>query len=152
MQPELLCFRHADRVPDFYARILPAMNKLALLLFLGFLVTGSSLFAEETYTTGNQLKPACAAHTAVTPPDRGEALKAGVCIGFIDGWLQLAMMLKPPLVSQELFCPPKGVTNQQVIDIVVKYMNDHPEKLHQPAAQILYDAISDSFPCSKPAK
>lgn len=129
------------------------MNKLALLVFAGFLIAGSSLFAEETYTTGNKLKPACAAYVAGIPPDRGEALKAGVCIGFVDGWVQLAMMLKPPLVSEELFCPPKGVTNQQVIDVAVKYMNDHPEKLHLSAAQILYDAMSNSFPClSKPTK
>ncbi len=129
------------------------MNKLALLLFVGILVTCSPLFAEETYTSGNKLKPACAAYIAGIPPDRSEALKAGVCIGFIDGWLQLAMMLKPPLVNEELFCPPKGVTNKQVIDIAVKYMNDHPEKLHQSASQILYDAVSDAFPClAKPAK
>jgi Rap1a immunity proteins len=128
------------------------MKKPVPLFFIGFLICSSSVLAQTTYTTGNDLKPACVTYVGQHPADRGEALKAGVCMGFIDGWLQLATMIKSQL-SEELFCPPKGVTNRQVIDIAVKYMNDHPEKLHQPAAQILYDAVSDAFPCpAKPAK
>jgi len=45
------------------------------------------------------------------------------------------------------FCLPDQVTNDQIIKIFVKYLDDHPEELHQPASLLLVTSMRKAFPC-----
>lgn len=51
------------------------------------------------------------------------------------------------LPDAQLLCLPDGIGNEQFIRILLKYLDQHPEKLHLPAAQLVYDAMQDVFPC-----
>jgi hypothetical protein len=46
-------------------------------------------------------------------------------------------------------CFPKGngVSNDQVVRIVVKWLQDHPQELHKGAESLVVCALHDSFPC-----
>jgi len=44
---------------------------------------------------------------------------------------------------------PKAVSAGQVEDIVVNYLNKHPEKRHFDVSGLVLDALSEAFPCNK---
>jgi|APLak6261658528_1056013.scaffolds.fasta_scaffold59966_1 hypothetical protein len=44
-------------------------------------------------------------------------------------------------------CVPKGVTRQQAIDVVRKYLMDNPATLNQPADDLVVRAVKLAWPC-----
>jgi hypothetical protein len=44
-------------------------------------------------------------------------------------------------------CVPGAATIGQLVHVVVKYLKDHSEKLHDFASILLSDALSAAFPC-----
>lgn len=46
------------------------------------------------------------------------------------------------------YCLPDGVTQGQVAKVVVKYMDDHPEKLHLRAEILVINSLIAAFPCT----
>jgi hypothetical protein len=46
-------------------------------------------------------------------------------------------------------CPPENkVTWQQVADIGIKYLEEHPEARHLPADDVVLNALKETFPCN----
>jgi len=120
------------------------MKPLSNCLLLLSLFTGAQ--ALHAQTTGNKLREQCAAAS------RSEmSINAGLCIGFINGFWEVAKML-PLSAKINLACWPDGVTPNQIAKIVVKYLDEHPERLHLPAAQLVYDATYAVFPCEEKPK
>ncbi len=50
-------------------------------------------------------------------------------------------------VGIENVCVPDEVTVGQITKVVVKYLKDHPEKLHLGAGLLTMTALKDAFPC-----
>ena len=46
-----------------------------------------------------------------------------------------------------MICIPEDVRNSQHAEMFVKYMNDHPEKLHQDAFTLFPKMLLTYFPC-----
>jgi Rap1a immunity proteins len=44
---------------------------------------------------------------------------------------------------------PKGVTPQQLVDVVVKFGEEHPEITHEPFVLLTLVAINETWPCKK---
>ena len=44
-------------------------------------------------------------------------------------------------------CDPTSVTSQQLTDIALKYVKEHPESRHYIAARLIIIAIKIAFPC-----
>jgi Rap1a immunity proteins len=44
-------------------------------------------------------------------------------------------------------CLPKGVVTGQIIDVVRKYLTDHPETRHYTAVSEITVALQSAFPC-----
>ena len=42
---------------------------------------------------------------------------------------------------------PMGVSGGQLNKVVIKFLNDHPESLHFPAASLTQSALLEAFPC-----
>ena len=72
--------------------------------------------------------------------------------GTVDG-LDLARATYSSLEKKQLpalYCPPEqGVTNDQSVRIVVKYLKDHPESLHMAESTLVILAMVDAFPCDR---
>jgi hypothetical protein len=62
----------------------------------------------------------------------------GYCLGFVAGVYA---------ATSEPFCNPPSVKDRELRSIVVKYMNDHPEKLHLGQAELVVEAYKAAFPC-----
>ena len=41
----------------------------------------------------------------------------------------------------------EGATHEQEARVVYKYLDNHPEKLHEPAGKLVSLALSEAFPC-----
>lgn len=56
----------------------------------------------------------------------------------------------PPVIEppSAIFCLPEEVTNDQLIRVALKYMENHPEFLHVYAAFSILAALKEAFPCS----
>jgi hypothetical protein len=106
---------------------------------------------------GNALLQQC--KDALTVVDGGagkSAFGGGVCLGKIEGALDGIEMARgyysassgkalPPFI-----CPPESVTREQQLRIVVKYLKENPEKLHEPEVTSIALAMAFAFPCGKP--
>ena len=47
------------------------------------------------------------------------------------------------------FCIPVGVTPPDLAAVVVKYGEDHPERLHLSRGEFVKEAFDKSYPCSR---
>lgn len=81
---------------------------------------------------------------------------AAECLGLISGTLdglEIARVIYSDVAKQELpdlYCSPEqGVTKDQSVRIVVKYLKDHPESLHKAESTLIILAYIDAFPCDR---
>ena len=109
-------------------------------LMLGILlVPAGKSFAGGALYTGMELQEKCAALDRLNANNgqgRDDDSKFGECLGYVSGVLDTK--------RAELVFP--LITTGQVVQIVQKYMRDHPERLHLPADKIIVLAIRRAFP------
>lgn len=48
-----------------------------------------------------------------------------------------------------VICSPKGATNGQIVDTVVMYVTNHPEKRTENASTLALKALMQAYPCKK---
>jgi hypothetical protein len=70
------------------------------------------------------------------------APRAWFCMGIIEG-------LMWSLPGWGVVCLPKGVITEQGLTVLVKYMDDHPEELHDRTAELAFRAFVKAWPCSR---
>ena len=126
------------------------MKKLALLLIVVSLLVASPVMANS----GNDLLGYC-----------GDVIKlinnkddlyinpfnTGYCYGLLMGTLGSDEVVSKYNNTQKICCIPseKEVTLDQLVTVVVKYMNKHPEKLNYSASATILIALRETFPCTK---
>jgi hypothetical protein len=70
------------------------------------------------------------------------------CFGLLQGVIRLNKLYEVSLGKNALFCTPNSIiTNGQAARIVVKYLREHPEMLHEPDFAIAINAFIEAFPC-----
>jgi hypothetical protein len=67
-------------------------------------------------------------------------LYSGYIIGVTDTWYGI------------LFCPSSHVTNEQIFDIVFKYLDKYPEKRNDSADHLIVEALQKIWPCNNKFK
>lgn len=94
--------------------------------------------------------------------DRGVA--ASLCIGYVSGvadslalhglgeWAERQATRHPELVAppekrRPIFCSPDGGSYGQYVKVVLKFLRDHPERLHEDRRNLVEEALQDAFPC-----
>lgn len=116
------------------------MKWILVLIFITGTACAQS--AAKGYTDGNDLREDCEA--AIT----GQfGYGAGYCFGLIEGYLQAT-----PAKALPTHCVPMGVTVEQLVKVIVKYLDQHPEKLHLTAFLLISQATHEAFPCSAKVK
>jgi len=118
------------------------------------LFVGSFCFVSPTLVEadGNHFLKSCNAFLAGLDSHEGinysglQYIEAGHCSGFIKGIMEFNRLYQ--LGSEPFFClPENSIPNVQAIRIVVKYLRDHPERLHKNALFLVVDAFVEAFPC-----
>ena len=124
---------------------------LALLL-IGILPT--TLAAEENPGSANYMLPLCKVWLKIAIDKDVEAIKnilktepfqlttAGMCAGTVIGIVETLRMFK-------VTCPPDGVTNEQLVRMVVNPIERHPENSHEDFVVPASVAFAATWPCHK---
>ena len=110
---------------------------------------------EALATDGNLLLKQCQAFLdtpiLATPNLAYEnGLAAGACMGYMTGVRDNSLRLNEVLkvAKSDLgYCLPKPLDGNQLIRVIVKYLEDNPAKLHTIAAPLVKAAFMEAFPC-----
>jgi len=75
---------------------------------------------------------------------------AGYCVGLVQGIKETSRVYKATGRSDApLMCLPQaGLQNGQAVRVVVRYLNDHPQNLHDDETLLATAALRDAFPCA----
>ena len=92
--------------------------------------------ARAHITTGNELLNFCQLGASTKHPD----VMTGLCDGYIGGIIEVYALMKS-------LCLSELSTNQQLRDIVVHHLENHPETRDQIAPVLILDATKNTFPC-----
>jgi len=69
------------------------------------------------------------------------------CLMYIAGVAQTLALNDDTETTMLSPCMGKGVTNEQITDVVVKWLDDHPETRDHPAPYLIMEALNKAFPC-----
>ena len=100
---------------------------------------------------GERLLRACGAvvkeQDGLKVPDH-EAIESLWCIGYVGGFLDSMSITQSSGGGRQRVClPQQGVSNEQAIRILVKYLRENPQTLHATGRMSLYIALAKAFPC-----
>lgn len=109
----------------------------ALLLALAAMVLSHRPVVAQDSNSANWMMEGC--RTFLTGKVDTGAFKAGVCAGTISG---LAFM-----GSRGGFCLPDQVTGQQLVRVVVTFLDRKPERLHESFRSLAVEAFVEVWPC-----
>ena len=90
----------------------------------------------EDMKSANFFLPGC---KGCLDPQSKTTWNQGLCIGFVGGVVYAA-----PNV-----CLPQGVTNNQAVAVVVKYIEARPERMHEQFGDLALEALTAAWPCKR---
>jgi len=130
-------------------------NKLKII----FTTLLALLMSEISIADGNSLLERCKkAETSIRgdgfyTDEVSTAFGAGYCAGVVRTYRQRLQFIygveKPGYLDKTIIpCSlPEGVTDQQLVRVLVKFLEKHPEKLHYWEAYFIENAFREAFPC-----
>lgn len=138
------------------------MNYKTVIFYLFLFLFSSTSLATNGMKTGNKLLPECRAAvkvmenlelTSLTMTDviDGTACTESVrAIQDLNSMYQarLQMLLEREKSDTGIFCiDQEGISNLQVIKIIVKHLEQNPETLHYPSNFLIGTILAEKFPC-----
>jgi hypothetical protein len=115
----------------YYSRVLVFVLTVTML---------SPLCFASGFLDGNDLLEDCSAVN-----EQSANFSSGVCNGYIAGISEMA----DTILNPGFICPSDNITARQLVRIVIKYLNDHPEQLHERKPKVVLRALVEAFPCKK---
>ena len=104
------------------------------------LLSAQSQAELSMYLSGSDLLQKC---------ESDSVAESNTCDGYILGILDFQEALVGwSILDEPIFCTPDSALSGQLIKVVIKYLNEHPEKLHLAASSSVANALYDAFPCS----
>ena len=103
--------------------------------------------AEQVRVDGQWLVTYCD-HAEKTDAPKINPFRAGQCLGFITGTLkgwEAAAAVRNARVN---YCIRPGVTVDQMVRAVTKYVRADPSRSHAQAEMLVVSAIQQAFPCA----
>ncbi len=127
--------------------------------FLSLFLSSAAWARNLSSVDGNILLTKChpAQQMAEVSPklSQGEWTAAYYCLAFVQGVMdadaiwQTAETKALGAKSRSIlfYCVPQDVSWPQIIRILVKWLEDNPEKLNQPGYDVINFAMSKAYPC-----
>jgi hypothetical protein len=106
-----------------------AVKTIRIIFAAVFLLSPTFAFSARGFVTGDDLSSKC-------------SINSPMCMGYIAGVSDI-------MSTNGDICLPKNATVQQIVDIVAKYLSDHPERRHFSASSESGIALMQAFPCTK---
>ena len=113
--------------------------RLMTLVLAGGLLWPASTFAQDEFLSSSGFMTTNKLHDECTS-------RSLLCSVYVMGVSDALIAVKP-----NLFCAPLGMTVDQEVAVVVKYLRDHPETWHYSAPSEVGVALKKAFPCKEQA-
>lgn len=119
-------------------------------------LTGMIGCGQATAGDGNELLYQCEIASRLESPVQSqnkarvneyEQLQNGLCIGLIQGVHQTMTNYASFLPKEQRICVPEGTTNGDMMNLVIKYLKDHPAWLKNSETPLVMAAYLHNFPC-----
>lgn len=129
------------------------MLKKASLLSVSLSLAGVTLQAGElpaSTVNGDALLTECSEITDRPPEAAADSSTGGsYCLGMVNGMMNLNYIYQSQLGNQALFCLPDDIviSNIEAARVVVGYLKEHPEELHEDPASLMFFAFQKTYPC-----
>ena len=75
--------------------------------------------------------------------DNVEARSAGAC----EGMIETAMLFSPNLPADVRACPPAQGSILQSAKILLRYLDNNPDRVNEPGITVAIEAFRDAWPC-----
>jgi len=126
------------------------VSRAAISAIVALLFAGTT--AHASTKTGAELLRECSATLKASDGGKltmSETLEATLCLGYVSGFLDAIPVAITTTRARPNICPPEqGITNDQAVRLVVKYLRANPDKLHESGRMSLYIVLAKTFPCS----
>jgi hypothetical protein len=106
----------------------------------------------------NACKPALKTESEITAQ---EAMRVSFCTGYIGGFRDAHFFTSAvtpnvapayeDVLKRQIFCIPYTASGEKMISSVVKFLENNPSKLNDPAGSSVMLAFKESFPCAEKA-
>jgi Rap1a immunity proteins len=106
--------------------------------------------AQEYPTDAGRFLPECKAYLNDTTGTSGTAIQ-GFCGGMVVGMASIAQPLFAPGQSRgtnRCLAIPENVTNRQLIEAVVRYIESRPQRWGEQFRVLAVQALFDAWPCN----
>jgi hypothetical protein len=123
--------------------------KILLVFAFFFLAPLSRGDTEPGISDGNSLAEGLKAFNTLLDGGsltRNQEYQAFCASSFVQGVFSGCAMWNILSPNTPFEFPKQGLQTRQVIKIVSKHLNDHPERLHENAEFLIFSALRDSFP------
>lgn len=115
------------------------MRKILAIVFL-WVVSGISAEAQlKDLSKGSFMLLACEATLS-----EKRNVESGLCMGILEGLRFGGSTLEPKEIR---FCVPDATSRIKVVEVVVKWMRDHPKELDDSFMVIAVVALNEAWPC-----
>lgn len=98
--------------------------------------------ANADFKSGNDLYQDCTTREDAAAYYQKRAYCMGYIVGVADANSTFGAIIRRPL-----FCLSAGVTTGQLVDVVTRYLETHPQSRHYAAASLVGGAFMEAFPC-----
>jgi len=109
------------------------MNRIALLILIMGTSTAAAVEKPLYFLDGNQLHDMCKSNSR---------LVSGYVMGFSD-----AVSVTDEIGKKISICAPPSVKSGQLVDVVCRELDSHPESRHRNASYIVLQALQHAWPC-----
>ena len=117
-------------------------------------LTITTASAAEEYESANYMLPYCKLSFKEATANTPNAMAFGQCAGIIYSVAQIFLMLRQAQAAGKIqlsppYCTtiPDTVDRQQLINVVVKWADAHPQSTHEPFILVVMLAIRQAWPC-----
>ena len=141
-----LLYNRDDFAPDAIAYVVSFRPKHG---FLAGLPKASSAFNPMTagaISPSDDIGPAIVA-SGLLKMCHGSDTEKLLCAGYIGGVTSVDTYLDATGRRQSNMCIAETVDLGEVISVVTKYIETHPEKRNAPSAKIVLDGLTRAYPC-----
>lgn len=120
---------------------------VAVVLALGLLPTRS-----HAQNTGIDLQQECRA-VSISQPTPFESMQSAHCLGYIAGAAYMLSLVggpddnKQPGYKPIPVCLPDKGSTQEYIEVILHYLDEHPNMLHESYGYLVWSALFDAYPC-----
>ena len=113
------------------------------IFLLAMALTVPALAQGDPSANTTYMLPHCRNWVDRVPTKPADTSLAGICAGTVVAALHYSTLMQAPNKS----CPPKSVKNGQAIEVVVRYLDAHPEMWDQEFHVLILSALRTTWPC-----